>query len=229
MNTVGKLGMPRVIRQMPDNITYDQIVDFLNEVQRSPGVWQERKLARRLMEARLWNNRYITKVIGTQDWGNRFDELGDALIGGHVAQVYKVTDKLLYDINVVRDWLATYEQLIKLNLGSYRLEQITLLGQAILGRAVELCPIETGALRASGRLVVIPSANTVMITFDCPYASYVHEDTNKRHSAGQSKFLEQAAQEIIPYQSTWIQMHEDGGVWIAIELDYTVRYGHYNA
>lgn len=62
----------------------------------------------------------------------------------------------------------------------------------VLERAVELVPKESGALAASGRIEKDRGGdNTVGITFDGPYARWIHEHLYFRHPRGGSaKFLE---------------------------------------
>ena len=89
-----------------------------------------------------------------------------------------------------RDWILSIGELEKI-------------GTAILGLAVERCPIETGFLRSSGKLYV--SNNDIRIIFECPYAAYVHDNMSAQHPIGQAKFLESAAQDILPKISVWTE------------------------
>lgn len=70
-------------------------------------------------------------------------------------------------------------------------------GEAIMTEAKSLCPVDTGALRASGQVrppfndgealvVEMGFGNTAV-----NYALYVHEDLTAHHENGQAKFLEQ--------------------------------------
>ena len=210
-----------------NRVTYQQIIDFLNEAQLSTD-YKERKLARILKEARLSNNQSITNIIGKSDWNSRFATLADAMdyedFG--VQRVYKVVDSLIYDIRHIRNWISDFSVLAKSDFGISNMGQLVVLGQAILGRAIELCPMETGALRKSGTLIVYD--DSVVITFSCPYATYVHEDLNKHHDIGRAKFLELALQEMLPKQMVWVETHGEDTVWCSLSLDNTLTYKHYD-
>jgi len=71
----------------------------------------------------------------------------------------------------------------------------------ILARAKQLCPVDTGALRASGYVETPRRAGqriAVLMGFGgpaAPYAYKVHEDLVARHAVGEAKFLEKAAVE----------------------------------
>lgn len=210
-----------------NRVTYQQIIDFLNEAQLSTD-YKERKLARILKAARLSDNHSITHLLGTGDWKSRFATLADAMDYDDfgVQRVYKVVDELLYDIRHVRNWISDFRVLVNSDFGLSAFGQLVVLGQAILGRAVELCPIETGALRKSGTLIIYD--DSIVITFACPYATYVHEDLSKHHDIGQAKFLEIALQEMLPKQTVWVEYHGEDVVWCSLSLDNTLKYKHYN-
>lgn len=90
-------------------------------------------------------------------------------------------------------------------------EKLVEQGTEIIREAKTLCPVETGALRASGRVELLAASNTsfgVNLSFggeagsgnvdgesnatDVDYAVIVHEDMTMRHpNGGQAKFLEQ--------------------------------------
>lgn len=68
--------------------------------------------------------------------------------------------------------------------------------QKTLTKATKRTPIQTGALRRSGRVEVVGDA--VEISFggaEAPYAGYVHEILHYVHPVGQAKYLESAVQE----------------------------------
>lgn len=64
--------------------------------------------------------------------------------------------------------------------------------ELILDEAKRLCPEDTGALRASGKVAGGAAAMSAKIAFDAPHAVLVHERVELKHARGQSKFLEQA-------------------------------------
>lgn len=61
----------------------------------------------------------------------------------------------------------------------------------LLEKSNELVPVDTGALRSSGKVVVTKPLQTSII-YDSEYATVVHEDLEKYHPIGQAKFLETA-------------------------------------
>jgi hypothetical protein len=70
-------------------------------------------------------------------------------------------------------------------------------GEALLARASETVPRQTGRLAASGYVtapVETSSGVTVEVGYSAPYAPEVHERMERRHASGQSKWLEKAAQ-----------------------------------
>lgn len=79
-------------------------------------------------------------------------------------------------------------------------EVSTTLAELILERARYYCPVDTGTLRDSGRIVKIDNT-TSQIIFDCPYAWYVHEFTWTNHKfPTQAKFLTRAVSDILGTQ-----------------------------
>ncbi|WP_336214385.1 HK97 gp10 family phage protein [Nonomuraea sp. LPB2021202275-12-8] len=58
--------------------------------------------------------------------------------------------------------------------------------------AVELTPKDRGHLRASAEVSVDPAALEAAISYNVPYAVYVHERLELRHKVGEAKFLEKA-------------------------------------
>lgn len=55
------------------------------------------------------------------------------------------------------------------------------LAEEVLALAKYYCPVETGALRDSGRIEV-QDDGSCRVFFDCPYAWYVHEFSWKNHA-----------------------------------------------
>lgn len=71
----------------------------------------------------------------------------------------------------------------------------------IFNKSQELCPIDTGRLRNSGRVTVQDEdyGMSASITYSTDYAIYVHEDLTKAHKfPTQAKFLEEPARERSP-------------------------------
>lgn len=135
-----------------------------------------------------------------------------------------MSNELVFDIKRAKNWRKEVETIInkalvkqadavKIKRPKYLLSMMELesIGRAILGRAVELCPIETGFLRDSGIIYVF--GDYIRIIFECPYATYVHENVNVAHIFGQAKFLETAAQEILRDISIWTENTTDSFVY----------------
>lgn len=146
------------------------------------------------------------------------------LKGSDFKSVIKGTQELIYDIKKVKDWKETVDDLVKQATIEYEarikelnrqivkeqkqrdiltIDQLETIGRAILGLAIEYCPIETGFLRSSGKLYV--SNNSIRIIFECPYGVYVHDNPNAQHPVGRYHFLIDAAQEILPKISVWTE------------------------
>jgi hypothetical protein len=92
----------------------------------------------------------------------------------------------------VRDMLGRIPQAVK-EACTQTLEQAA---EEIMTRAKELCPVDTGALRASGHVQApVDDAGGVSVELGfggpaAPYAVYVHENLDAHHTVGQAKFLE---------------------------------------
>lgn len=74
-------------------------------------------------------------------------------------------------------------------------------GERIMATSNDLCPVETGALRASGHVTADEAAGLVTLEYGgpaAPYAFIQHEDLEYRHPVGQAKFLEQPFIEAAP-------------------------------
>lgn len=72
---------------------------------------------------------------------------------------------------------------------------MTMGAEAMMTSAKLRVPVDTGALRASGRVYrakVTSAGVSVVLGFHKGYALYVHEDLTARHLVGESKFLEKA-------------------------------------
>ena len=207
-------------------ITYEEIVQFLKYVQ-AVGDNKSRKLAHDLQQARLKDGCNTTNTIGTDYWYNRFNRLANAI--GYdmtVTDVYKLTDDIIYDIGNTRDWILDFKSLVTVDHASTDMGQLVALGQAILGRATQLCPIETGRLRASGKLLVFD--DYIIIYFDCPYGVYVHDNLNAHHNIGQAKFLYSAMQQMMPNRQVQVEYVGEDIIWCSISLKRAIKYGHYH-
>ena len=141
----------------------------------------------------------------------KFDKLGDMdLSENGLRQVYKVSSDIVHDINKARGWIDSYRRFNKvmktINLKGLHSE-LLILGKSILGRAIELCPKDTGYLRSTG--VLLDFGTYIIIAFLAPYATYVHENMDIVHPnhrqnsdcGGEAKFLEKAVQEAFPDRS----------------------------
>lgn len=155
-------------------------------------------------------------------------------LDGEFSKLIKGTKELIYDIKKVKNWSKEVERLVKSAELKYKaqvkelqrqqakavqnqyllsIDELEQIGRAILGLAIEKCPIETGFLRSSGKLYV--SDNDIRIIFEAPYAAYVHDCVNNKigekihHTIGEDHFLEKAAQEILPTISVWAETTGD--------------------
>lgn len=70
-------------------------------------------------------------------------------------------------------------------------------GNDLQQKAVDITPIDTGALRASAFTEVDRQGKNpaVIVGFEEEYAIYVHENLEAHHDIGQAKFLEQPLRE----------------------------------
>lgn len=153
------------------------------------------------------------------------DKFDSIELDGDFNKLIKGTHELIYDIKKVKNWSKEVERLVKSAELKYKaqikelqkqeklrvketqyllsIDELESIGRAILGLAIEKCPIETGFLRSSGKLYV--SDKDIRIIFECPYATYVHDNPNLSHAIGEDHFLEKAAQEILPSISVWAE------------------------
>lgn len=75
-----------------------------------------------------------------------------------------------------------------------------------MAEAKNRTPVDTGALRASGRVETERTSNYVRATLSfggasAPYALKVHEDLDAYHDDGQAKYLESVLQESAPFMA----------------------------
>lgn len=71
------------------------------------------------------------------------------------------------------------------------------IAEATMTDAKERTPVDTGRLRASGKVehakpLALVGNIQATLTFGTEYAVYVHERTQLRHAVGEAKFLERA-------------------------------------
>lgn len=83
--------------------------------------------------------------------------------------------------------------------GLYSQYGIKYIADLILRIAKSYTPVDTGALRDSGRVELDESSNTAKVIFGegLNYAVYVHEIMDNRHYSGRAKYLEDAAYQVI--------------------------------
>ena len=62
------------------------------------------------------------------------------------------------------------------------------------------------------RVVLVTTNNSIEIIFSVPYAVYVHEDMDARHTTGRSKFLEVAVQEVFKDETIVIDILDNGAI-----------------
>ena len=169
----------------------------------------------------------------------KFDKLGNfGLTNAGLRETYRVADEIIKDIDVARDWLDSYKRFNSLTSASSLQglhSELLKLGQSILGRAVELCPMDTGTLRQSG--VLLDFGTYIVIAFTAPYATYVHENmeiahphhTSNPNCGGRAKFLEIALQEYFPDRSVWVEHLGKGKVMCKIAINpLLIEYTHYS-
>lgn len=167
----------------------------------------------------------------------KFDKLGDFDFSDRgLRQVYKVSDDIIKDINTARNWIRDYKRFSSLlnKVGIQGLHtELLALGKAILGRAVELCPMKTGTLRKSG--ILLDFGTYIVISFTAPYATYVHENMEISHPihggrdcGGRAKFLEIAVQEVFPDRQVWVEHLGTDDVSVKISINpLLIEYSHY--
>lgn len=161
---------------------------------------------------------------------SRFEDITSMLTinRSDITSVHRAIKSLVYDLRHTREWLIEYKKLME-SITKDRadsMEYLVILGKAILGRAVELCPIDTGLLRSSG--VVVVGNGWIEIIFAAPYATYVHENLNNYHPVGRAKFLETALQEFLPSETVWVEIHGESIVYARITNKFELTYKHYD-
>lgn len=83
-------------------------------------------------------------------------------------------------------------QFVKARITPAAVDGVTAWGDAVLARAQEIVPVDTGALRDSGHVVVVEEENRcyARVQFDAEYAAYNEFGTGRRgaESAGAGDF-----------------------------------------
>ena len=161
---------------------------------------------------------------------NKFEKIDLSGENSSFEKLIKATNELIYDIHKIKAWRKQVESLVQraeleykrktkqIAQGKYTKEQfnkeyiltvdeLEAIAEAILGLAIEYCPIRTGFLRSSGKVYI--NSNYARIIFEAPYAAYVHDNVNAFHPIGRDHFLEQAAQDILPTISVWTEQTGD--------------------
>lgn len=230
-----------------------------DRIQNKPSPWDTyvAKEGRSLIDYsnKLKSNIDSIQIVQDPDKYNKFEilagavESSDILNKAGIQQVYKISDSILKDIYVTRNWLKSYieyqnrlREFLKNNnkpdRDEYLKKELFVLGQSILGRAEELTPYDTGRLRKSGVLMVADGGKSVIIGFAAPYASYVHEDLQIIHPhhkhnpdcGGQAKFLETALQEFFPDRQVWTEVLGVNGIAVKISINpLYIEYKHYGS
>lgn len=232
---------------------------------------QTASINKRVIE-QFWDKLYAETNKHLLEKFNEFD--GDLSTQGFSKKI-KITTELLADTKKAKQWAKEVEQIVK-NAKAFEIEkrkiknsinsviknkpllninQLEQIGRAILGLSTEYCPIRTGFLRSSGTLYI--RNNSIQIMYECPYATYVHDNINNIHPIGRAKFLEEAAQDILQNRSvwtentgfqgslvdgthmyqkydngtkqyTWIESKGYSAVYIEIDTNLRVNYHHYS-
>lgn len=218
-----------------NDVSFSDIIKQLNKISKSSDFSKVQRT-----EASVLSNR-LNKITILKDFNNykKFDRLGNFdFSDSGLKEVYKVSDDIIKDINVARDWIDSYKRFSKLtstlNLKGLHTE-LLVLGKSILGRAIELCPMKTGTLRKSA--VLMDFGTYIVISFTAPYATYVHENMEIAHPnhisnpdcGGRAKFLEIALQEVFPDRQVWVEHLGTNDVSVKISINpLLIEYSHYN-
>ena len=191
---------------------YNEYVKLLDAVSKDT----QDMVASRRAEELMMKLKPIKSVIDIDDIDDLFILAG---LGDNLETVYKATYKLVIDIEHARKWLENYEDFLdSLNKASdapEKKDKLEMLGKAILGRSIELCPIRTGRLRSSAVLKV--GVGYFEIEYTAPYATYVHDNTLRDYAIGTYKFLEKAAQEFLPDQVVWCDIKNKDTIALRVE------------
>lgn len=216
------------------DINFMDIIRDLDNYSKNPGVVAQQAKAEELRD-RLKQ----IKILIDLDKYDKFDKLGNfGLSSKGLRETYQVSDDIIKDIRKARQWIDSYKAFRDYidKLPTYDPhEELIMLGKSILGRAIELTPMDTGTLRRSGTLYDF--GTYIIIAFTAPYASYVHENLNIRHPqhrgnpdcGGKAKFLEDALQEFFPDKEVWVEQHGESDVAVKIGINpLLIEYRHYD-
>lgn len=81
-------------------------------------------------------------------------------------------------------------------------------GEAVMGKAQRLAPVDTGTLKGSGVTddpVIEDGRIRSEVGFNTDYAAAVHERLDLHHPQGQAKFLEAPMREMAPKLAGFVQ------------------------
>jgi hypothetical protein len=96
----------------------------------------------------------------------------------------------------LREVQAAFDAKLKEIDGKVTPEALKEVAFDLLGKAVQLAPVDTGDLRGSGAVDIDENSNTATVSFNTPYAVRQHEELEYRHpQGGQAKYLEQPFKE----------------------------------
>ena len=99
---------------------------------------------------------------------------------------------LYLDLDELIKEIEDMEDEVKLQSSEYSYE----VAHQILNVAKSLCPVDTGRLRDSGKVIKV--GNKYAVLFDCEYAYIVHENMVAKHpNGGTAKFLDIAVQRVL--------------------------------
>lgn len=242
-NNIGKIAK-NTTRPLDDYLKFVQQSFNTNDVSFNDIIKQLENIAKtdsvNYAEAIDLKNRLdLIPILKDIDKYKKFDKLGDFDFSDRgLRQVYKVSDDIIKDINTARNWIRDYKRFYSLlsKVGIQGLHtELLALGKAILGRAVELCPMKTGTLRKSG--ILLDFGTYIIISFTAPYATYVHENMEISHPihggrdcGGRAKFLEIAIQEVFPDRQVWVEHLGTNDVSVKISINpLLIEYSHYGS
>lgn len=225
-----------------NDISFAEMVKQLDAYANSPAELSRMKREDiKIREEATRLRRELERIIILKDFNkyDKFDKLGNfGLDSKGLVETYKVSNDIIRDIQVARDWLESYKKFSKFIRSGNTVDlhsELLVLGQSILGRAVELTPMKTGFLRNSGTLYDF--GTYIIIAFTAPYATYVHENMEIAHPVhpsnpncgGRAKFLEIALQEFFPDRAVWTEIHGYNGVMAKIGINHDwLEYSHYS-